>query len=173
MCFHAAVVQIYVSLCFRYGPGEGRYAMVAEACARLSSICTPLADIIRDCCVPSPTSRPASSAILPRLEAIVLSPEGATPLLSAPVTGGGELAGGVSAFPSLSIITAMEKLGLTEAMTRIGDEVLSLDVITKPALVSLLTSAGVSVPGKAQLLKCLIDPAFLEVCESMEQWPYT
>lgn len=65
---------------------------------------------------------------------------------------------------SADVIARMEALGFTDAMVAIGDEVLGLDLIAKPDLLALLTSAGLSIPGKAQLLKYLNKPtSMLEV----------
>lgn len=58
----------------------------------------------------------------------------------------------------------MEALGLYDAMASIGDSILPFDVVNKSALLGMLTSAGVSVPTKAQLIRLLASPGLLEVC---------
>lgn len=129
----------------RYDPKEGRYAMVTEACARLAVHCSPLADIIRECCIPSPVARPSSSDILSRLESIDTSALSTPPSASA----------AESSFPSLDVITAMEALGFKDAAESIGDAVLSQAMISQSNLVTLLSSVGVSVSNKAALLRAL------------------
>lgn len=54
-----------------YGPGDGRYSMIAEAVSRLAVMCPELSTVLRDCCTVTPAARPDSTSILKRLEAIV------------------------------------------------------------------------------------------------------
>lgn len=49
--------------------------MIAEACARLSSVSPPLAAIIQGCCAPSPSHRLSSSTLLSHLEVAIAASE--------------------------------------------------------------------------------------------------
>lgn len=154
--------------------------MVAEACSRLGHVCPTLANIIHECCIPSPSLRPSSSHFLPLLDRITLLPEGttesgtpslpaplyppgpppqtltSTPLLSPfPSTSGSET---IVVFPTPAVVVALESLGLVDAISLIGNALLEREDITKPELLHMLTSAGVSLPIKARLLLALSGP---------------
>lgn len=67
-------------------------------------------------------------------------------------------------FSSADVIAGMGTLGLDDALEKVGDAILDMDVITKSTLLILLASAGVSIRNKALLLKSLGNPPLPEVC---------
>lgn len=132
----------------RYGPGEGRYSMIKEACGRLSPMCPPFADILRDCCIPSPALRPSSSSLLPRLQAIVPPGDGAfaspTPF-SAPLPPLASGAAGVS-ISYWDILTAVD-----DTVELIGD-VFGAPAVSEPSIFDVLSST-IDVADRAGLLR--------------------
>lgn len=142
--------------------------MIAEACARLSPMCPPLAEILRDCCIQSPDIRPSSSSILSRLEALLSAQGSVTAPVSLvpPATSSSDAlvaplpseAGAEASFPSVDVISAMERLELNDAMDIIGTKLLSSPAVTQSGLVGLLTGVGVKVGQQAKLLRTLSTP---------------
>lgn len=49
-----------------------RFQLVSDACARLTTVCAPLADLISLCCAKEPRLRPTSHHVLAQLEEILL-----------------------------------------------------------------------------------------------------